>query len=151
MEMPKNNNPANPFDSNNNTNTVTSGGLGALKTVANNLNSEVNNVTNNRTNNVNNSVVQNLINKGKKKKRTSIAVTQNSYDKLVTLAMSNDISVSSIVELIIEEAVADVDINNDLVETFNKKENKKKNKIKKAKKNKAKVEESDDDLEEDEE
>lgn len=155
MEMPNNNTPANPFDSNGTNTTVASGGLGALKTVANNINNITNNgtnsETNNETNNGTNSVVQNLINKSKKKKRTSVAMTQLSYDKIVTLAMSNDISVSSVVELIIEEAVNDVDVNNDLVELFNKKENKKKNKIKKAKKNKAKVEEPDDDLEEDEE
>lgn len=142
MEMPNNNIPANPFVPNN-TNNTASGGLGALKSVANNFN--------NQTTDGNNSVVQNLMNKSKQKKRTSVAMTQLSYDKIVTLAMTNNISVSSVVELIIEEAVKDVDVNNDLVEIFNKKENKKKNKIKKAKKNKAKSEESDDNLEEDEE
>ena len=79
------------------------------------------------------------MNKNKKKKRTSVSITQNSFDKIVTLSMANGISVSSVVELIIEEAVKDVEVNYDLVEIFNKKENNKKNKIKKAKENKFQI------------
>ena len=79
------------------------------------------------------------MNKNKKKKRTSVSITQNSFDKIVTLSMANGISVSSVVELIIEEAVKDVEVNYDLVEIFNEKENNKKNKIKKAKENKFQI------------
>lgn len=150
MEIPENNIPKNPFaSSDDNNNTVVSGGLGALKTVANNT--TVNhNKTNAHDEGNTNSVVQNLINQTKKKKRTSVAMTQVSFDKIITLAMANDISVSSVVEQIIEEAVKDVVVNNDLVELFNKKENKKKNKIKKAKKNKQKTQDVEE-MEEDEE
>ena len=61
MEMPNNNIPVNPFTSNGTDTTVASGGLGALKTVANNLNNGTNSGANNRTNNGNSSVVQNQI------------------------------------------------------------------------------------------
>lgn len=134
MDMPNNNIPKNPFASNNNT--MTSGGLGALKTVANNTINTNENLNNEIDGNSSNSVVQNLINKSKKKKRTSVAMTQISYDKIVTLAMANDISVSSVVEMIIEEAVKDVAIKEHLVREFNKKEKEKKEKIKLAKENK---------------
>ena len=125
MELP--NHIPNPFGSKNNT--ISSGGLGALKTAANNTANEKDI----------NSVVENLMNKNKKKKRTSVSITQNSFDKIVTLSMANGISVSSVVELIIEEAVKDVEVNYDLVEIFNEKENNKKNKIKKAKENKFQI------------
>ena len=143
MELP-NHIPINPFGSNDNT--ISSGGLGALKTIANNT---INYETNEIDKNSENSVVQNLINKSKRKKRTSVSMTHNSYKKIVTLAMANDISVSSVVELIIEEAVKDVPVNDDLVEMVDKKENKKKNKIKKAKKNKSKTDNTEDSTEED--
>lgn len=118
MKMPEDKNkPINPFEvANNATNT---GGLDFLKTVASNSNSNEN------------SIVQTLLNKNKKKKRTSIAMTQNSYDKIVTLAMVNDISVSAVVEMIIEEAVKDVQIKEHLVKEFNKKEKARKEKIRK--------------------
>lgn len=127
MELP--NHIPNPFGSKNNT--ISSGGLEALKTAANNT-------ANEKDKNIN-SVVENLMNKNKKKKRTSVSITQNSFDKIVTLSMANGISVSSVAELIIEEAVKDVEVNYDLVEIFNEKENNKKNKIKKAKENKFQI------------
>ena len=130
MELP-NHFPINPFGSNDNT--VSSGGLGALKKIANNI---VNYGPNEIEKNSINSVVQDLINQSKKKKRTSVSMTQVSFDKIITLAMTNDISISSVVEQIIEEAVKDVPVNDDLVKLFNEKEEKKKNKIKKAKENK---------------
>ena len=69
------------------------------------------------------------------RKKTTMTVSMDTYNKLITLSVTSGETISDIIENILDKRLKDVKINEEYVEAFNNNEGKRRNRVKATREN----------------